>query len=155
MSAAVKLIPRPPALVLNKNTKMSDRVWKSATMSRRSEILDEPSSRMYVCFLCHMYSCKEKISRSEQSLWWLINLTSCKLGLTVYSSSCWWDVIKLSVSPCVVKIPKILGKKRFWTSKDYKPPITYCDCSVSIELHIKLKEITRFSSKFFRDHHQS
>ena len=82
VSAAVKFIPRPPALVLNKNTKMSDRVWKSATMSRRSEILDEPSSRMYVCFLCHMYSCKEKISRSEESLWWLINLTSCKLDLT-------------------------------------------------------------------------
>ena len=32
--------------------------WKSATMSRLSEIFDEPSSLMYVCLRCHMYSCK-------------------------------------------------------------------------------------------------
>lgn len=58
VSAAVRLIPSPPALVLSRNTKMSERVWKSATMSRLSEILDEPSSLMQVCFLCHMYSLK-------------------------------------------------------------------------------------------------
>jgi hypothetical protein len=32
--------------------------WKSATMSRLSEIFDEPSSLMYVCFRCHIYSWK-------------------------------------------------------------------------------------------------
>lgn len=32
--------------------------WKSATMSRLSEIFDEPSSLMYVCLRCHIYSCK-------------------------------------------------------------------------------------------------
>ena len=46
VSAAVRLIPSPPALVLSKKTKMSLRVWKSATMSRRSDILEDPSSRM-------------------------------------------------------------------------------------------------------------
>ena len=56
VSAAVRLIPSPPALVLSRKTKMSERAWKSATMSRRSEILEDPSSLMYVCFLCHMYS---------------------------------------------------------------------------------------------------
>lgn len=46
VSAAVRLIPRPPARVLSRKTKMSERDWKSATMSRRSAILDEPSRRM-------------------------------------------------------------------------------------------------------------
>jgi hypothetical protein len=46
VSAAVKLMPRPPALVLSKNTKMSDRDWKSATISRLSAIFDDPSSRI-------------------------------------------------------------------------------------------------------------
>jgi hypothetical protein len=44
VSAAVRLMPSPPALVLNRKTKMSDRLWKSATMSRLSEILEEPSN---------------------------------------------------------------------------------------------------------------
>ena len=46
VSAAVRLMPSPPALVLSRNAKMSVLAWKSATMSRRSEILDDPSSRM-------------------------------------------------------------------------------------------------------------
>lgn len=60
VSAAVRLMPSPPARVDSKKTKMSERLWKSATMSRRSEILDEPSSRMYVCLRCHMYSWKSE-----------------------------------------------------------------------------------------------
>jgi len=46
VSAAVRLMPSPPARVLSKNTKISDRVWKSATISRRSDIFDDPSSLM-------------------------------------------------------------------------------------------------------------
>jgi len=60
VSAAVRLMPRPPARVLSRNTKMSDRVWKSATMSLRSDIFDEPSNLMYVCFRCHRNSCGQK-----------------------------------------------------------------------------------------------
>lgn len=56
VSAAVKLMPNPPARVESKNTKMSVLLWKSATMSRLAEILLDPSSRMYRCFRCHMYS---------------------------------------------------------------------------------------------------
>ena len=63
VSAAVRLIPSPPALVERRKTKMSDRVWKSATMSRRSLILDDPSNRMNVCFLWVMYSSSRSIIR--------------------------------------------------------------------------------------------
>jgi len=62
VSAAVRLMPSPPARVLSRNTKMSDRVWKSATMSRRSDIFDDPSNLTYVCFRCQRNSCKHTVT---------------------------------------------------------------------------------------------
>lgn len=37
-------------------------LWKSATMSLLSEILEDPSNRMYVCFLYTIYSYEEIIA---------------------------------------------------------------------------------------------
>ena len=45
VSAAVKLMPSPPALVLKRKTKISSLDWKPATVSRRDEILHDPSKR--------------------------------------------------------------------------------------------------------------
>ena len=45
VSAAVRLIPRPPALVLSRKTKISSDDWNPATVSRRDEMRHEPSKR--------------------------------------------------------------------------------------------------------------
>lgn len=49
-------------------------------MSRLSEIFDEPSSLMYVCFRCHMYSWKSRMQK-------LIMLTG-EITVVGYTTTC-------------------------------------------------------------------
>lgn len=99
VSAAVKLMPSPPARVDNRNTKMSLRFWKSATMSRRAEILLDPSNRMYRCFLCHMYSyCnKQKVNLTlhDSSAWSLFTSSkSMTLVICEYINTRWFCALR-------------------------------------------------------------